>query len=233
MTLIIGFAGRQTGPSAPQVHWLRTRLRRAAELHHGACIGADALAHRIAVGFGIPVVVHPPHLQKNVEPACLSPGELITVRHPRAHFQRSYDIVDECDVLLALPHSEAVVQSRTWATVGYAMRIGKPVLLCYPDGRPEALRSVPGTSADTGDRVGRIGKRSSGDEASDFTFSPEIPSYVTSCLRQLATINSDIPVEELFRPGTLREPGTLTRPDDTAREATCPQCQMVHAGECL
>jgi hypothetical protein len=137
--LIIGFTGRQTGPSVPQVHWLRTRLRRAAELHHGACIGADALAHRIAVGFGIPVVVHPPHPQEKVEPACLSPGELITVRRPRAYLQRSYDIVDECDVLLALP-GEAVVQSGTWAAVRYAMRIGKPVLLCYPDGRPETLR---------------------------------------------------------------------------------------------
>jgi hypothetical protein len=62
--------------------------------------------------------------------------------------------------------------------------------------------------------------------------SPELRSYVTSCLRQLATINPEIRVEEPFRPGTLREPGTPARPDDTEREAKCPTCNMVHAGEC-
>jgi len=45
--------------------------------------------------------------------------------------------------------------------------------------------------------------------------SPALRSYVTSCLRQLATINPEIRVEEPFRPGTLREAGTRARPDDS------------------
>ena len=63
--------------------------------------------------------------------------------------------------------------------------------------------------------------------------SPALRSYVTSCLRQLAAINPEIRVEEPFLPGTLRERGTLARPDDTAQKAKCPTCHMVHAGECL
>jgi hypothetical protein len=63
--------------------------------------------------------------------------------------------------------------------------------------------------------------------------SPALRSYVTSCLRQLAATNSKVGIEEPFRPGTLREPGTLARPDDTAQKAKCPTCDMIHAGECL
>jgi hypothetical protein len=64
------------------------------------------------------------------------------------------------------------------------------------------------------------------------TLSPELRRYVRSCLRQLATINPEIHVEEPLRPGTPREAGTRARPDDTAREAKCPSCHMFHVGEC-
>ena len=63
--------------------------------------------------------------------------------------------------------------------------------------------------------------------------SPALRGYVTSCLRRLAAINPEVRVEEPFRPGTLREPETLARPDDTAQKTSCPTCHMVHAGECL
>jgi hypothetical protein len=61
--------------------------------------------------------------------------------------------------------------------------------------------------------------------------SPELRSYVTSCLRQLKTINPQIR-EEPLHPGTPRELRTRARPDDTAREPNCPSCHMLHAGEC-
>jgi hypothetical protein len=62
--------------------------------------------------------------------------------------------------------------------------------------------------------------------------SPELRSYVTSCLRQLATINPEIRVNEPLRPGTLRERGSAARPDDAAHKIACPVCHTVHAGEC-
>jgi hypothetical protein len=49
--------------------------------------------------------------------------------------------------------------------------------------------------------------------------SPALRSYVTSCLRQLATINPEIRVEEPYRPGTLRDARTqsgLGLPDNIA-----------------
>lgn len=63
--------------------------------------------------------------------------------------------------------------------------------------------------------------------------SPALRDHVMSCLRKLATINPEIRVDEPFRPGTLRAAGTRARLDDRAREAKCPSCHMVHAGECL
>ena len=63
--------------------------------------------------------------------------------------------------------------------------------------------------------------------------SPALRSYVKSCLHKLAAINPEIRVEKPSRPGTLGEPGTRARPDDTAQKTACPTCHMVHASECL
>ena len=63
--------------------------------------------------------------------------------------------------------------------------------------------------------------------------SPALRSYVTSCLRELATINPEIRVEEPLRPGTLHDAGTLAREAAATQMTACPTCHMVHAGECL
>ncbi len=63
--------------------------------------------------------------------------------------------------------------------------------------------------------------------------SPGLRSYVTSCLRQLATINPEIRVGEPFLPGPPRDAGTRARPDDTAQKTACPTCHMFHAGDCF
>jgi hypothetical protein len=66
----------------------------------------------------------------------------------------------------------------------------------------------------------------------DCDLSPALRSYVTSCLHRLARINSEIRVEGPFRPGTLRDVGTVAREAAATQKTACSMCLVVHGGEC-
>ncbi len=128
--MIIGITGsRKTGD-------LDSRLRQLLldyaphELHHGDCIGADAYAHGVAQELGITVVVHPPS-NPTYRAFCQANAVYppVTVLPERDYLARNHDIVDACDLLIALPSGPERLRSGTWATVRYARRVGKPVLV--------------------------------------------------------------------------------------------------------
>lgn len=57
------------------------------------------------------------------------------VHEPRPPLERNRDVVDASDVLLACPGGMAEEQrSGTWATIRYARKAGKPVVIVWPDG---------------------------------------------------------------------------------------------------
>ena len=99
--------------------------------HHGDCVGADALAHSLIRE--MPwwhVVIHPP---LNPKHRAFCQGVL---RTPKTFLARNHDIVDESDILVACPYqAEEVLRSGTWATVRYARKKSKPVILVLPSGR--------------------------------------------------------------------------------------------------
>ena len=115
------------------------------ELHHGVCIGADAYAHRIFfevfndsidayIKYGI--VAHPPLNEYKKSTECNFFRES---RDPKDYIQRNHDIVDECDILLAMPETNItdpnlIKRSGTWATVRYAIKQKVPVKLLLPNG---------------------------------------------------------------------------------------------------
>jgi hypothetical protein len=128
----VGFTGTSNGMTEQQKHVVARLLRYSPiELHHGDCVGADADAHAIAEHQGLRIIGHPP--VKFTKRAWCRFHEK---REPKPYLVRNHDIVDETDVLIACPNSTVeIIRSGTWATIRYARRIGRIILIVYPDGR--------------------------------------------------------------------------------------------------
>lgn len=131
-----GFTGTRNPITGEQYDWLWKELHETdySEWHHGACVGADEASHYAAWNAGLSIVVHPPENDR-----------LRMLYDPRAtwlpakpYLVRNRDIVDATDWLIALPDGPERQQSGTWSTVRYAVKIGRPVTICYPDGRIES-----------------------------------------------------------------------------------------------
>jgi hypothetical protein len=128
----IGFTGTQLGMSAHQKETLRQVLTAATLqgdpviFHHGDCVGADAEAHEIALAAGCEVIIHPP-IRRIKRAYCQGAKE---IREPKDYIPRNHDIVDESIGLIASPKSnQEELRSGTWATVRYARKINKRVIL--------------------------------------------------------------------------------------------------------
>ena len=128
----VGFTGSREGLTTEQeVAITNLFIVRAKEFHHGDCIGADTEAHAIAFMQGIKIVIHPPDDPKE-RSFCICNE----YREKKPFPDRNHDIVDETDILIACPATTREVQrSGTWATIRYAEKIKKTILLIYPSGR--------------------------------------------------------------------------------------------------
>lgn len=59
---------------------------------------------------------------------------MLPVKKP---LDRNRDIVEAAEVLIACPDGPERQRSGTWATIRHALRVGKPVVIVWPDGRVE------------------------------------------------------------------------------------------------
>jgi hypothetical protein len=128
----VGFTGTQQGMTWKQkdqfFHWLWDNL--IDEFHHGDCIGADSEAHEIVYyQYGVPIIIHPP---LNPDKRMYN-GNAKEIRPQKEYFARNRDIVDETDILIAAPKTlEEELRSGTWATIRYARKMGKQVIILEP-----------------------------------------------------------------------------------------------------
>lgn len=132
--LKIGVTGSRKGMSAAAMLALENLLSAmtVVEAHHGDCMGVDKVFHDLVVKRGIPVVVHPPN--NRVCRAFCASGDPV-VRKAKSYLFRNRDIVDETDLLIALPETkEEVLRSATWSTIRYARTQDKRLAIIYPDG---------------------------------------------------------------------------------------------------
>jgi len=132
----IGFTGTRQGISFEQRNELQRILRSKGteQFHHGDCFGADCEAHRIARRLLIPVVLHPP--SDEYQRAFCHGWDV--ARAPLPYLERNRAIVDETDELIACPVGFTEEwRSGTWATIRYATKRGKPVLIILPNGLHE------------------------------------------------------------------------------------------------
>lgn len=101
------------------------------EAHHGDCIGADAEFHRMATRLKLKVFKHPATNVSSQRAYCEGGIEL-TAELPLI---RNHDIVNSIDIMIAAPgESREVLRSGTWATIRYARKVGKELIIVYPDG---------------------------------------------------------------------------------------------------
>lgn len=133
----VGVTGARSGLTAQQEPKLTQALtilrdgRGAMDLHHGDCVGADALAAEIAEDLGYRVVSHPP-----VKDQFRANQFSHEVREPTGYRARDRQIVDEVELLIALPNCYLPIPgSGTWYTIGYAQSVGRPLLYIWPDGQ--------------------------------------------------------------------------------------------------
>lgn len=125
----IGVTATQTGLTTEQEFKLGALLEQypVTELHHGDCVGGDAQADDIARAKDIAIVIHPP-IKSTKRAFKAQSGDCVW--EPRPYLERNHDIVDQCDLLIALPKSsKEELRSGTWATVRYATKQGKPIII--------------------------------------------------------------------------------------------------------
>ena len=129
----IGFTGTREGMSIRQLVVLRTQFaKHATEFHHGDCIGADAQAHEVMREHSYAkIVLHPP-ASTSLRAHCPGAHES---RMPTPYLSRNRAIVDETEMLIAMP-AEFTEQQRsgTWSTIRYARSVGKKMVIIFPDG---------------------------------------------------------------------------------------------------
>jgi hypothetical protein len=132
----IGFTGTQRGMTDPQKRAFRSLIVAAldegkSEFHHGCCIGADTDAHKIAADLKIKIIAHPP-IVKTKQTLDLLADEF---RPPAPYLDRNHAIVDQTEFLIATPgENNEVIRSGTWATVRYAIKQNRDVIIIFPDG---------------------------------------------------------------------------------------------------
>lgn len=128
----VGITGTHKGATKAQLQTLRRLLTEhgATRLHHGDCVGADAQAHGVGRELGLFVVVHPP-IKDKLRAFCVGDE----IRRVKPYLVRDCEIVDECELLLALPDSYVErARSGTWYTVRYARREHRRLIIIGPDG---------------------------------------------------------------------------------------------------
>jgi hypothetical protein len=138
----VGFTGTREGMSQLQKDALSVWLSRhaATEFHHGSAQGADEEAVRVLLDLApafdhiktCAIHAHPcdvPH--SGSAAAFILSHEKHKVRKPLV---RNQEIVDAADILIAAPKGPEEVRSGTWAAVRYARKLGRRVLILWPDG---------------------------------------------------------------------------------------------------
>jgi hypothetical protein len=135
----VGFTGTQRGTTKLQYQTVTALLRslNVETFHHGDCIGADEQIARFVHTLGYPIVVHPPLNEAKRAHVEFHSRTL----PPRDYLDRNHDIVDSTDLMVATPGEMSErIRSGTWATIRYAAKRQKDVLIVYPDGSLEPRR---------------------------------------------------------------------------------------------
>ena len=137
MSNTVSFTGSRRGLTQPQAITLAATLEdnKIDHVNHGGCIGADEQFHGLCLGMdnNPSITIHPAsNVNSKYEAVLLGHDEEV---EPRPALERNKDMVAACDTLIACPDSpHELLRSGTWATIRYAKRINRDIMLILPDG---------------------------------------------------------------------------------------------------
>jgi len=108
------------------------------EFHHGDCIGADEQSHELMQEYVSQIIIHPP-INGSKRAFCKkSDWGDPKILDPKEYIARNHDIVNAVDLMIATPAEfDEQLRSGTWATIRYAKKIKRDLVIIYPDGSKE------------------------------------------------------------------------------------------------
>ncbi len=140
----VGFTGTQyidkitTGQMIKLIDQIKKFAPEVEEWHHGGCKGADNIFHLYACFYmrennnDGKIFVHPASNVDPIKVADIKPQKDIIVLDPVPALDRNQDIVDNVDILIALPSSSTEVKrSGTWATIRRARKKGIDIIFIH------------------------------------------------------------------------------------------------------
>jgi hypothetical protein len=138
--MILGFTGTRCGMTEEQLEAFR-RLFSAPpyadpdEFHHGCCPGSDEDATVAVYDLTCDDTVIQAHPSTLAHLTSQKAIDLSREDHPPLPpLDRNRVIVNACHVLIACPKGPEEQRSGTWATVRYARKRGKRIVIIWPDG---------------------------------------------------------------------------------------------------
>lgn len=133
--MIIAFTGTRAGLTPAQRHCLAQQLSLLdpVAVHHGDCIGADTEFNDLCRPRGCIIHLHPANIDRFRAWCSFTPP---TVLHRSlSPLKRNHVIVAASELLLAAPSSpREILRSGTWAAIRHARKLGKAIILIFPDG---------------------------------------------------------------------------------------------------
>lgn len=134
----VGFTGTSRGMSPYQKQEIRRQLTLLWDLgyrraRHGACIGADDQFGRIAKELGYYVIAHLGYNPRNPENLLFRAETEYCdeVLDQKPFLVRDHDIVDASTSMLATPIGKEEPRSGTWATIRYALKCSRELLIVH------------------------------------------------------------------------------------------------------
>lgn len=126
--MILGFTGTRTesdvSPNRKKeiIDFLVENKDKISYVVHGGAAGLDTFIHDVCNKLDIPKFVRPAYIKSRL------PG-IYGQALPKDPLERNKDIVNDCDMLLAVPRSpnKEEIKSGTWHTIRYAKSLNKKI----------------------------------------------------------------------------------------------------------
>lgn len=135
--MIVTFTGTRKGMTKRQHSKMLELLAEFQPTHvrHGAAIGADEQFHSTCVYNDVPLIeVFPSNIKSQSMSTIIEPPTGTLRIHPAQDpLTRNYLMVKGADLVIACPDTSVeTIRSGTWATVRYADRLGRKIVVIKP-----------------------------------------------------------------------------------------------------